>query len=77
MSEITSKTLVCHATEITFSVTLRGKAMYQTLKGRFSFEWITPATRFECIVDITDQGAQRIETEEHRKAVSVSLGTPC
>lgn len=46
-------------------------------KGSFNFEWITPATRFECIVDVTDQGAQRIETEEHRKAVSVSLGTPC
>lgn len=51
--------------------------MYHALKGSLHFEWITAATRFECIVDVTDQGAQRIETEEHRKAVSVSPGTLC
>lgn len=51
--------------------------MYHALKGSFHFEWLTPATRLKkCIVDVTDQGAKRKETEEHRKAVSVSLGTP-
>lgn len=67
---------LCHPSE--------EKATYHTLKGFvflfivffLLFEWITPATRSECIVDVTDQGVQRKETEEHRNAVSVSLGTP-